>query len=483
MYGSDWLNNTKLVVDIGNHALFLAYSLLMGLFFGRLACPFLNDNRRKAGVSGIIYAAFMLYNTWFPFDLPRGVGSVIRIVAGFVILYLLDRTRPRQKIFVSILFYTIATLCMQLNAEQGMYMNDIIFDVLPFNTTPERTVILYLVCILEDAVFYGISIGVGVFLSKKIICQFDEEISARDLLLLALPFLMIFVQIWVYSDNYDLYTKYFMLLDDVGDKDTLQQLSYNSMPRLINMLLYYVFIPVFLWCFFDIKKISRENVNAAILSEQTAALQSHVKKMDEMYGEIRSIRHDMNHHMEVMSSLLDEGKGDEAREYLSSMQEFVKDVKPAFSTGNPVTDIIISERADEAEKEGIDFESSFSYPSDFGFDIFDISGILGNAFSNAFAACKSVSDDLTPYIRVTSVTKKNFYLIEMVNSYEGILSIDSETGLPVSKSPEVGHGIGMTNMQKLARKYNGDVTVKQSGYEVIVSVIMQKKRMDDSGNE
>ena len=60
------------------------------------------------------------------------------------------------------------------------------------------------------------------------------------------------------------------------------------------------------------------------------------------------------------------------------------------------------------------------------------------------------------------------------------MSIDSETGLPVSKSPKVGHGIGMTNMQKLARKYNGDVTVKQSGSEVIVSVIMQKKRMEMS---
>ncbi len=476
MGGVDWINNANTVVEIGNHALFLAYSILMGFFFARLACPYIKDNRRKAGIAGIIYAVFMLYNTWFPFDLPRGVGSVIRIVTGFIILYLLDRSRPRQKIFVSILFYTMATLCMQLNAEQGMYMNDIIFDVLPFNTTPERTVILYFVCILEDAVFYGVSVGVGVFLSKRIICQFDEEISARDLLFLALPFLMIFVQIWVYSDNYDLYAKYFTLLDDIGDKETLQQLSYNSMPRLINMLLYYVFILVFLWCFFDIKRISRENVNAAILSEQTAGLQAHVKKMDEMYGEIRSIRHDMNHHMEVLSSLLDEGKTDEASEYLSSMKESVKDVKPAFSTGNPVTDIIISERAEEAEKEGIGFEASFSYASDFGFDMFDISGILGNAFSNAFVACRNISDNRTPYIRVTSVTKKNFYLIEIVNSYEGILAIDKATGLPISKSPEVGHGIGMTNMQKLARKYNGDVTVKQSGYEVIVSILLQRNR-------
>ena len=74
-------------------------------------------------VAGGAYALFMLYNTMFPFDFPKGVGSGIRIAVGFLILYLLDKSRPMQKLFVSILFYTIVTLCMQLNSEQGMYIN------------------------------------------------------------------------------------------------------------------------------------------------------------------------------------------------------------------------------------------------------------------------------------------------------------------------------------------------------------------------
>ncbi len=470
MVSFDWLNNTQQVVDMGSKSLFVVYSLLMGYFFYRLSVNFFNT--QKAYIAGVVYGAFMVLNTTFPFDLPKGVGSVIRIAMGFFVLYILDRSRPRQKLFISILFYTLVTLCMQLNAEQGMYFNDFLFDVLPFNTTGERTVLLYFVGLFEDAVFFGAALGLGVFLSVKFISMYDEEISHRDLLFLTLPFLIVFSQIWVFSDYYDLYAKYFTLLDKTGDTSTLQNLSYNSVPRLFNMLLFYVFILVFVWCFFDIKRISRENVNAAILEEQTKAMQDHVKKMEDMYGRIRSIRHDINHHLEVLSALLQEGKNEEAGEYLTSMKEFTKEGKSLVSTGNPVTDIIISERAAEAKEKGIDFSSSFTYPSDFGFDIFDISGILGNAFSNAFNACEGQSEG---YIAISTVIKKNIFLMEMKNSYDGQIIIDKKTGLAKREEGLLGHGIGMPNMQSIARKYNGDVTIEQKGNEVTLCVILQRQ--------
>lgn len=473
MYGEEWLNNIKLIVDTASEGLFVVYSLLMGVFFARLTYPFLYEKRKLSTLAGVLYAAFMTANTvFFPFDFPRGVGSVIRISVGFLILYAIDRTRPRQKLFISLLFYTIVTLCMQLNSEQSMYMSDFLFDVLPFNSTPMRTVILFFVSELWQAAFFGISVGIGVWLSGRFICLHDEDISVRDLIFLALPFLIIFSQVWVFSDYYDLYSKYFVLLDDIGDTSTLQNLSYNSMPRLFNMVLFYVFILTFVWCFFDIKRISRENVYAAVLSEQTAALRSHVKKMDDMYGRIRSIMHDINHHLEVLSALLDEGKDDEAREYLSSMKDFARESRPDFSTGNPITDIIISEKAAEAQELGICFKSDFIYPVDFGIDIFDISGILGNAFSNAFKACEGEIDS---YISISTVIKKNIFLIEMKNSYRGKLMTDKKTGFPKSSDPAPGHGIGMQNMQRIAKKYGGDVTIEQRDNEVILAILLQRQ--------
>ncbi len=472
MFGEDWIYDADKIVGLGQNVLFILYSLSMGCFFGSLSRPFLDDKKRDASLAGIIYAVFMIINTLFPIDLPKGCGSVIRICFGFVVLYLIDRSRPKQKFFVSLLFYTIATLCMQLNAEQGMYFDDLIFDVLPFNTTAERSVILYFVGLSEDAVFYAFALGIGIIMSKRSICLFDEDISWRDLLILSLPFMLIFMQILVYSDYYDLFGKYSVLLSDVGDKDTLSTLSYNSIPRLFNMLLFYIFILVFVWCFFDIKRISRDNINAAILDEQTSAMKEHVKKMDEMYGKIRSVRHDMNHHSQVLSALLGEGKYDEARQYLSSMEEFMRDTRPTFSTGNPVTDIIISERAEEASKIGIEFDADFVYPSDYGFDIFDISGILGNAFSNAFAACRDTSGE--KHIAIRSITKGNMYLIEMKNSYSGELVIDTTTGLPKRNIPSDRHGIGLMNVQRIAQKYGGDVMMEQKDGEVVFSIILQR---------
>lgn len=228
------------------------------------------------------------------------------------------------------------------------------------------------------------------------------------------------------------------------------------------------------WCFFDIKRIAREKINETIIKEQTRALQNHVKKMEEKYDEIRSIRHDMNHHLEVLSALINEGKSSEVQDYLSSMKTLVNETRITANTGNPVTDIIISESGEEALRDGIDFKQEFVYPIDFGLDIFDVSGILGNALSNAFTACRRFPTGDKQAVTITSFTKGNMYVIEVTNSYGGSLVFDPVTGLPKRTVAEDGHGIGLVNMKNIAKKYNGDITMEQEGDTVILAVILQK---------
>ena len=62
----------------------------------------------------------------------------------------------------------------------------------------------------------------------------------------------------------------------------------------------------------------------------------------------------------------------------------------------------------------------------------------------------------------------------MTNSLEGVLEIDSGSGLPKRASSEEGHGIGLQNMKSIAKKYSGDIFLSQEGDLVTLTVILQR---------
>lgn len=60
---------------------------------------------------------------------------------------------------------------------------------------------------------------------------------------------------------------------------------------------------------------------------------------------------------------------------------------------------------------------------------FDISVILNNALHNALGY---VSKEDNSYIPIRSYRRQNAYMIEVCNSFTGSLSLDAESGLPMT---------------------------------------------------
>lgn len=468
MNGDDFLETAKKLVEMGVCLQNVMYAVLIGAGFSVLLYPFLDRKKWKAFLAGVFYTAFFAWMYFATWNLPKGCASILRIGFGFLFLYLLHPKRPRQKLFLSMLFFCIMALSLQIAVEQGMYVSDFLYSSTSLNSTPQRTIYLFFAVTLEETIVVGLLIFFGVFATRQCMFEYSEESSWRDLLFLSLPFLVVFSLMFVYSDSMDLYGKYALLLQDINDTKTLEALSFNSVSRMLSYLLLYLFVLVFLWCFFDIKKTEKEHIATAVLAEQTSMLQSHLKKMDETYKEIYAIRHDMNHHLEVLSTLVSGGKTEDVKEYLSSLEMSVYETKPLVSTGNPVTDSILSEYRKEAEKTGISFEADFFYPKEFGVDVFDLSGVLNNALSNAFEACQRDHKKEKAHIRIRSFLKGQIYVVEVSNTFSGTISVKT------TKSGS-GHGMGIYNMKQIAKKYGGDVTLETDGNEAVLTVIFQKK--------
>ena len=122
-----------------------------------------------------------------------------------------------------------------------------------------------------------------------------------------------------------------------------------------------------------------------------------------------------------------------------------------------LTDIAISEFVDRFADNGITLKTSLKYPSNVAVNPFEMCVVLTNAIQNAYEASLSVNE---PYVEITSVERENVYIISIKNKSDKKAQIDEE-GIPISIKNDDGHGFGVRNIREIARKYNGDIEIKQ----------------------
>ena len=204
-----------------------------------------------------------------------------------------------------------------------------------------------------------------------------------------------------------------------------------------------------------------ETGKRALLENQVRQMQKEIMEIQDIYTDMRGLRHDMRSHLANIS-LLVKGASDSVKEelesYLGKMEETVSRLDFTYQTGNPITDIIIHQKRQEAEKKQVPFQADFAYPYKLMIDAYDIAVILNNALENAIEACDRVEGE--KQIQLRSYVKGSLFFIEVENDFSGDIAMEKESGLPVSsKGNGKLHGIGISNMQRCAKKYMGDIDI------------------------
>ena len=207
---------------------------------------------------------------------------------------------------------------------------------------------------------------------------------------------------------------------------------------------------------------NEESRKQIILENQVEQLHREIKDIEEIYSDMRGMKHDMRNHLNNIKQYV-KGSSDvdtkEINGYIRQIEEAVDRLDFSSKSGNPITDIIIYQRQQEAKKQEIAFEVDFIVPASGQIDIYDIAVILNNSLDNAFEACQR--KDGERQISLRSYIKGTLYFIEIENSFDGRLVFDEETGLPTtSKKDKSLHGIGLSNIRKCAQKYLGDVDIE-----------------------
>ncbi len=417
--------------------------------------PFL-DQRKKAWMAGGAYAAVMLVLNYLPWYINNMLAYIIGSLIVFIVMSLIDKKYILQKLFVAITFFCLRWQAFRI----VIYVNNEIERLVYQFLTPKNSIHWFFHYFFLTIFGYDIFAFFLLYGAVKCILwsygQKCEPIDGREFLLLSIPSLLGVVSYGVIRYYSYVYER------DVG-KSVYNLYGSHNLIMLSFTVLSFVVILATTYVFRQWKTKQEENRQREIFSAQMADLQSHISETEQLYQDMRNLRHDMGNHLMTLNQLYDQGKYDAARQYTDKLNEKMAKACHDVNSGNPVTDVILSGRKKEMEERGIAFSCDFHYPMARAVDSFDISIILNNALSNAIEAIEREKDCLSemPHISLLSDCRKNMYMIEVSNSYRGDLETDPISGLPFTSKTGEGHGFGLASIRHAARKYLGDIEIRK----------------------
>ena len=388
---------------------------------------------------------------------------LLGILAAGTMMCLLERRNIKQKVFLATIMYLFRWMVYGVT----LVLRDIMFALF-INTSymlmePVKQWIAY---IIVELVYYGVAITLMFLVIKllhKVYTNKKEDISRKELLLLFATLLTVMIGYFTFNFFSSVY------LED------MEVYIWNAHPgytflRVVYQMVSFAAVLIAVVTYQKIKEKQREeNVNL-LLAEQIENTKQHINEVEKLYGDIRALKHDMGNHIAVLENLFAKNEKEEFEKYLTELKATYCVSVEGIKTGNPVTDVILTQKQKEAEENGIDFDCKFIYPVDSNINAFDVSVILNNAIENAFEGVKGCKD---PYVSILAYRKKNAYMLEVRNCISKGVEIDKETGLPeTTKKDKRSHGFGLANIRKVAQKYYGDIDINQNEHSFTLTVML-----------
>ena len=190
------------------------------------------------------------------------------------------------------------------------------------------------------------------------------------------------------------------------------------------------------------------------LEQATQAQKNYIAEAQRRYEQTKAFRHDIANHLSVLDGLLNSKKLDESKAYLQKLKMASTSLSFPYQTGNPVVDILLSEKLGLAKE--ITAEVTLLLPRPCGIDDFDLCVIFANALDNAINACQSAKG--TKLIRIHGERQGDFYMLAFENT-----CLDEP--LPPA-------GTGLSNIKSVAEKYHGATLTEKVGQRFSLNVLL-----------
>ena len=232
---------------------------------------------------------------------------------------------------------------------------------------------------------------------------------------------------------------------------------------------------------FMIARINKDNEikTKLLLSEQKANLyKQNIISSNSQIETIKLLKHDMKNNISCIDALIEEENYDEAHNICHSLTNKYTSIGTIVNTENYLLNAVLNVEIEKAKSYGIPVKLSITNDLKMFKNSSDIISLIGNILDNAISYL-SKNKVKNNEINFSTGYEGSYSVIKCRNNIlDSVLLINPS--LKTDKKDKDNHGKGITIINSIAHKYNGDVIIKERNKEFIITVILDNRSLPES---
>lgn len=158
-------------------------------------------------------------------------------------------------------------------------------------------------------------------------------------------------------------------------------------------------------------------------------------------------------------------------QFIEEMEHSISVYDSKFQTGNQTLDVILTDKHLRCDAERIQFTCIADGEKLNFIEHSDLISLFGNALENALEYEVTVPNPGDRFINLLVRQKNDFLIINVENYFEGELQM--KDGFPVTqKQDKTLHGYGLKSIQRIVRKYEGNVHISKEGNTFLLNILI-----------
>lgn len=441
-----------------NYVFEITVNLLQSIYFVGFFLLFLGgkfSTRKNIILLSIFIALNFAFLTYFTYNHPNIV--MLDMFIGIILYEIYCITCLKGELAIKLILPFIVSLISTIISYGFVYSSSIISGVTFEELITKSSLFRYLFVILAN-------------LSTMVVLFIMWRTKAKAYSLKKVSNVIAFVAIPLLAMMILYITMYVMILTNFQS---------NIIILLSIICVSMIVIAGIVW--FMIARINKDNEikTKLLLSEQKANLyKQNIISSNSQIETIKLLKHDMKNNISCIDALIEEENYDEAHNICHSLTNKYTSIGTIVNTENYLLNAVLNVEIEKAKSYGIPVKLSITNDLKMFKNSSDIISLIGNILDNAISYL-SKNKEKNNEINFSTGYEGSYSIIKCRNNILDSVLFNNPS-LKTDKEDKDNHGKGITIINSIAHKYNGDVIIKERNKEFVITVILDNRSLPEN---
>ncbi len=239
----------------------------------------------------------------------------------------------------------------------------------------------------------------------------------------------------------------FMVFSGYRDSNDL------SMPAFIFSIALAVANICILYLIQKIELQTRQEQELALLGQQMEIQSDSIIALEKSYRAQRQATHEFQHHLQTISTLLDDTRSETAKEYIDKLLVTQTERIFCVQCGHPILDALLNQKYQVARESSIDMQVQINDLSNISIPNEMLVVLLSNLLDNAIEACRKLDSERSIFFRLIH---EDEIFLSIQNTSLAVVITDGI--VQTTKEPKEEHGFGLANICRILDQLGAEYT-------------------------